>query len=349
MKIIHLVKLASNSSSGFNKQIPILTSISADCSICNTNNLTNSYQGHISGIHTIKQILFQEGLILHAHSILNIRSLFILKLAQLKGHITVYSPRGELRHSAILSNSAIKKLIYFRSIKSILKKCHLHFLSEVELNEYLFFGLSFKSFVVIPNAIKEQNIKFKKNKNNEFEILYVGRLLFQLKNLQLLIESIPDIEEICLRKNKKLKVSLVGHFNNAKEKEIIYSAIKKVDKENTCVRIIEGVDNNKVPELMSNANLLYNLSFSEGFPNVILEALMCNLHIITSHNTGIQHYFTNSNLVTFTSISKSEFLIKIKQLIVNETQISHKKKQHQEFSIEILRSTYLQFYRSLKR
>ena len=102
-------------------------------------------------------------------------------------------------------------------------------------------------------------------------ILYVGTLR-PIKGLTYLIEAVKNINE----KNKRLL--LVGY---GKERKHLENLVKKLKIENI-VTFLGKVPNKDVFEYMVASDVLVLPSLSEGFPNVILEAMASGLPIIAT-------------------------------------------------------------------
>ena len=352
MIIIHVVKLVKGHSSGFNKQIPTIVKNNPNNYIYNTGSLKENNNNYINFLKLIKYIKRKDNIIIHFHSLLSLKSILIALVSLFFKKEIVYSPRGEFRHSAILSKSSIKKLLFFKLINPILKKSNIHFLSEVEYSEYVFLNGIPLNHIIIPNSIiTKKDLKksqYVKHRLNVFKILYVGRILVELKNIRLLISSCRALQDKLLNYNTtKLKIQLVGSFGSKNDKEKFYSLIKK-HKAESIVEVIGEVPNFEIGQYMKNADLLYNLSFSEGFPNIVLEALHFNLPILCSHNTGIQHYFTNSKVVNFCSLSSTDFINKTFQ-IINSDNINLTKEEFDISNYDFygIQKKFLKFYKSL--
>tara|TARA_B110000003_G_scaffold170929_1_gene170602 strand:- start:3081 stop:4142 length:1062 start_codon:yes stop_codon:yes gene_type:complete len=353
MKIIHVLKLLKGHSSGFNKQIPSIVKSSPNNYIYNTaSSKKNDNDKYINFLKLIKYFIQKDNIIIHFHSLLSSKSVLVAFISLVLKKEIVYSPRGEFRHSAILCKSSLKKILFFKLINPILKRSNIHFLSEVEYSEYVFLNGIPLNYVIIPNAIIiDKNIdqfEYVKPKLNEFKILYVGRILVELKNIRLLISSCKALQKkinnVC---EIKLKIQLVGSFGSVNDKEKFYSLIKK-HKVESIVEIIGEVPNFKIGNYMRNADLLYNLSFSEGFPNIVLEALYFKLPILCSQNTGIQHYFNNSKVVSFCSLSSTDFINKTFKIITSNS-IEFKKEDFDIFRYDFhnIQKEFSKFYKSL--
>ncbi len=352
MKIIHIVKLVKGHSSGFNKQIPSIVKNSTNSFIYSTGSIPdNIKEKSINFISLLKLIASKQKVILHFHSLLSLKSVFIAFISLIFNNKIVYSPRGEFRHSAILSNSSFKKILFFRLIKPILNKSNIHFLSEVEYSEYVFLNGNPIKYKIIPNAIldaKEQIKSERLIKTNEFKILYVGRILVELKNIRLLVSSCAQLQKkLSANKDIKLKVVLVGSYGSTEDENKLLNLIKKHNVQDI-VEIIGEVPNSEIGTYMKNADLLYNLSFSEGFPNIVLEALLFNLPILCSHNTGIQHYFPNNKIINFCSLSSTDFIDKTHNIITSyDRNVNKKYFDISRFTSTEVQSQFFNFYSTL--
>jgi len=148
-----------------------------------------------------------------------------------------------------------------------------------------------REIFVIPNGIDlngfeglskvELRKKFGLNKT-EKTILYVGTLR-PIKGLTYLIEAVKNTDE----KNKRL--FLVGY---GEEREHLENLVKKLKIENI-VTFVGKVPNKDVFEYMVASDVLVLPSLSEGFPNVILEAMASGLPIIATKVGGIPKIVNN--------------------------------------------------------
>lgn len=153
---------------------------------------------------------------------------------------------------------------------------------------------------VIYNPIDINNCTLTK-KLDENNLIYVGKLE-NIKNPFLLLESI----KIC--SNQDLKTVIVGGGSLKAE------MVKYVDSEITSNVKFIGVVNN-VNEYLANSSVFVLTSNSEGFPNVILEAMACGLPIISTNCiSGPLEILNNNESLT---ITKGDFKIAKYGLLVN--------------------------------
>ena len=148
-----------------------------------------------------------------------------------------------------------------------------------------------REIFVIPNGIdlnlfeglskKELRKKFGFNESEKI-ILYVGTLR-PVKGITHLIEAVNIVSE----KNKRLL--LIGH---GEERKHLENLVKKLKIENI-VTFVGVVPNKKVIEYMVASDVFVLPSLSEGFPNVILEAMASGLPIVASNVGGLPEIIKN--------------------------------------------------------
>jgi len=113
-------------------------------------------------------------------------------------------------------------------------------------------------------------------KNDKKIILFVGAL-HPVKGLTYLVEAMKIIRD----KNKQL--ILVG---DGKERDHLKDLVKKYGLEK-CVIFIGKVPNDKVFKYMMASDVFVLPSLSEGFPNVVLEAMASGLPIVATNVGGL--------------------------------------------------------------
>jgi len=148
-----------------------------------------------------------------------------------------------------------------------------------------------REIFVIPNGIdlnvfegfskEELRKKFGLSKN-EKTILYVGTLR-PIKGLTYLIEAVKIIND------KNIKLLLVGR---GEERKHLEKLVKKFKIENI-VTFVGRVPNKEVFEYMAASDVLVLPSLSEGFPNVILEAMASGLPIVATKVGGVPKIVNN--------------------------------------------------------
>ncbi len=135
---------------------------------------------------------------------------------------------------------------------------------------------------VVPNGINlnlfaERSLTIVKE-NGVKKILFVGRLS-PVKGVQYLIRAMERV----LKEIPEAKLILVGE---GKEREMLESLSIQLDI-NKSVQFVGIVNHEKVHTFMQQADVFVLPSLSEGFPNVLLEAMACGLPVIATRVGGI--------------------------------------------------------------
>lgn len=139
--------------------------------------------------------------------------------------------------------------------------------------------------------------------NKVFSFLYVGNLVVE--------KGILDLQwafEKLINSGYKAKLTLVGNG------DLINDLKKWANKNADCIIVKGVVSHNEVIEQMKNADALLLPSYSEGRPNVILEAISNYLPVIGTYIDGISEIINdNQSGILFPAGDKvifSEILIK---------------------------------------
>ena len=133
------------------------------------------------------------------------------------------------------------------------------------------------NIVLLPNPcsvdieqIAKQGIKTVKKD----ELIFVGHIM-PTKGVLELVEAIVEI-------NKNIKLTLVGPIEAKFKKQLLELASKKVKGGDWMV--FEGVKSKtEVIELIQSSTALLLPSYTEGFPNVILEAMACGCPVLATN------------------------------------------------------------------
>ena len=218
--------------------------------------------------------------VIHLHGLWNFTLLaaHLLRLYN-KSIVTVH---GCAHPYTFIGNKLKRGLFTYSFQKNFLKKARMvHVLHEGELKEVSdYLGQKTSNIRIIPNGIDvpEINSKFFKKAN---QILFLSRL-HQKKGLDLLLpafkqvlEIIPDAQLIIAGPDFGM-LGFVQDFikNNRLEKSVIY---------------VGTVDGQAKIDLLQNSKLFALPSYSEGFSIAVLEALVYQLPVVVSTETGLSN------------------------------------------------------------
>jgi glycosyltransferase involved in cell wall biosynthesis len=155
--------------------------------------------------------------------------------------------------------------------------------AKISIKQLIKFGYKNDSFILIPNGFDtnywkpDYNLKqVERNKlnfnDNDFVLGYVGRY-HPLKNIKFLLESFHKLSQ----QNSKIKLVIVGQ--NPNDFHINEKSIIDLIPQNQILIIDNTKDLNKYYNIF---DLLILCSWSEGFPNVLGEAMSCELCCIST-------------------------------------------------------------------
>ncbi|MEJ6807368.1 MAG: glycosyltransferase, partial [Saprospiraceae bacterium] len=119
--------------------------------------------------------------------------------------------------------------------------------------------------------------KSSKNVSDNFELLFVGRLLFD-KGVVELLEAFSKV----LISNSKLVLTLVGGIDQGNPASIGEDVIRKYESENIC---FVGHQSN-VKNYIEISDAVVLPSYREGLPRVLLEAMSMSKPIIATNVAG---------------------------------------------------------------
>jgi len=113
---------------------------------------------------------------------------------------------------------------------------------------------------------------------DEKVIIFVGTLR-PVKGVKYLIQAMNIIRQ----EDAKVRLLLVG---DGEEKQSLERLVKELGLEEA-VKFVGEVPNEKVPQYMVASDILVLPSLSEGFPNVLLEAMASGLPIVATNVDGV--------------------------------------------------------------
>lgn len=130
------------------------------------------------------------------------------------------------------------------------------------------------SCLCIPNPIIYDVQKREKINKYADYILWLGRLEPKQKNIYDLVEIAYFIK----RQNRKIRIHVVGTYENPEHEKEMIKRIKEKDVED--VIVFEGF-NSEVAEFYNAADIFIMTSAHEGFPMVLVEAMSSGVPVIT--------------------------------------------------------------------
>ncbi|UQA68457.1 glycosyltransferase family 4 protein [Staphylococcus carnosus] len=212
------------------------------------------------------------------------------------------------------------------------------FVSNSAIQEFGRVGISFENSLVITNGFNKRDFEYIRPKNDKkIRYGYVGRF-HEIKNQSLLIDSFNDFA-----KDKDVTLEIAG-------KGMEYNKFKHlIDSSNKDKFIWRGEVINSF-DIYNNIDVLLLTSRSEGFPNVIGEAMSVGVPVIStdageSYNIiGDSGYKVGSN--------KHSVLEALNNTYSNTEELTHKSKLayqriRENYSMSVIVDNYLNYYKKV--
>lgn len=158
-------------------------------------------------------------------------------------------------------------------------------------------GIGFDNKIFHPIYIK---------KNHEIiDIIFTGKISYA-KGIPYLIEAFSFIKT-----DKKIRLNLIGMGHGTEYQDIV-SKSKNSKNE---IKFWGTIEQDKLKYIYNKSHIFILPSLYEGLPLVLVEALACNLRVITSNLPGIKPWFgdtiNNSNMITYIEIPKRKYQDKL--------------------------------------
>lgn len=210
----------------------------------------------------------------------------------------IVTNHGNLVNKNKLINIIIN--IYYNTVcKYIFKKCdHITVLSNNDKERIVNkFHIDANKITTIPNSIDtdywgniEKNEKFKSYLNNNYNILYVGRLIVR-KGLDWLLTAITKDQN--LKNNSDIQLLIVGEGEDYE----YFAELADNLNINWSIKFLHTVSDEQLAYLYNNSNIYILPSLSEGLPTTILESLYFDLSVISTKIPSIVEHL--EGYVTF--------------------------------------------------
>ncbi len=178
-----------------------------------------------------------------------------------------------------------------------------------------------------------------KSEFNENELLFVGRLDYEIKGLDLLIDSLSYLNKF----NQQWHLTIVG---DGQGKENLIKEIQKKGLEGY-ISIIGFTDN--VLSYYQKSSILLLPSRSEGFGLVVIEAMECGVPVISYETDGPSEIIDNEiDGYLIKKYDTESFAKKIEYLLNNENErlklSKNAIKKAKNFSIENIVNQWIQIF-----
>ncbi len=204
--------------------------------------------------------------LIHAHWAIPTGLLGVLTGTLLRKPLIVTIHGSDIRMA--LGKSSLLRLIFVFVCK---RAVHLNCVSESMRKEVEYLGIQGKRITTIPMGVDEDFLTAGKtrdrNLNNESFTILSNRNLQPLYNVSLLVRAIP----VVLKEEPGTRFLIAG---DGPEKDILLRQIKDLNLEGS-VRFLGRVPHEKMPELLTRADIFVSTSPYDGTSVSLLEAMAC--------------------------------------------------------------------------
>lgn len=253
----------------------------------------------------------------------------------------------------------LRDYLCMKTMNNIILHCHCdtNYMVKGKIGEYLFkklckkaskiivlnkssydhiYNLTNIQSVIVPNFIdlEELDIDMERKLNKEIkEILYVGHVTIS-KGFREIIQTASVI------KNKTFY--LIGNVDEGIKNEPIPSNVKMIGE----------ISRNEVINKMLNADLFIFPSYSEGFPNAVLEAMACGLPIVASKVGAIPDMIEDGGGLLVNPKDKEMLIDAVKRIedhkIREKMSIWNKEKVRNCYTVDIVVKQIMDIYMNME-
>lgn len=301
-------------------------------------NIVNNIIGFIFPIKIYKILLNLPKVdIIHIHGMWLPIYLITYIYARIHKTKIIFQPRGMLEPWSLSKKMVIKKIALILYQNMIIKNAKTVIATSIEEKnniESLGYNLNIH---IIHNSLNYE-VVYENNKNNysNKKVLFMSRI-HEKKGIKLLIEAWSNIDTT----NWTLLIAGPNNDNYPIEK-----IIDNTKKNN--IKYLGAVYGEKKYKLMSEVDLFILPSYSENFGNVILEAMMLALPVITTVNTPWREikdsnagWWVNSTVEDITNALKEALSSDLKEKGFNSYNLSKK------YDLKSISNKLLNLYKSI--
>lgn len=296
MKILHVARLTENKANGINVVVPMHVKAQAkiaDAALVNYQNIdiADVKQFRYEGSQNFPSYLpepFDKPDLVVFHGVNLIENIKVYKNL-LRLHIPyVIVPHGELSGQALRKKWLKKKIAYFLWFNAFLKNAAtIQCLSQREAEA----STIVKNKIVVPNGMELHQKKETIPTDIGMRLLYIGRLEWSIKGLDLLIKAVSNIQDF-MRENQ-IVLHLYGPgFGNQCEQ--IKGFIQKGNVSDL-VQLKGAVFDREKEAAYKSYDIFIQTSRSEGMPMGILEAMSYGMPIIATQGTSLMEQVVDND------------------------------------------------------
>lgn len=212
-------------------------------------------------------------------------------------------------------------------------------------NDLIDAGIKSEKICVSPNGIELEKIKRIERKNEEFDVLYAGRLI-EHKNIDYLIKSIAIARENI----SDIKCGIIG---DGPEKQRLVELAKNLKLDNN-IKFMGFLETEaEVISYMKSSKIFAIPSSREGSPVSVIEANACGLPVITiaNKNNGTTSLIRNNENGFICELSPQELSNKISDLLLDPNRLKSMRTlsidYSQRFDWDVITENLLNIYKTM--
>lgn len=306
MKILHIAPIgrhAEGIGSVLQKLVPMQISQGEDVKIVTPYDNRTYYDLPVTTIKDGKNFeVFIESWspnIVIFHSVFNLKYYSFHRFLKKKNIPYLIQLHGALSVENYNKNKLKKKIALFLWIKGFVKHARtIIYLNNAEYNNSIVPIINPK-FSIIPNGCEDQSdIRLKKKVENDLNILYIGRIAYVHKGLDILVEALR-----CLEKRHITGYNVTFYGN---EDDIDVNRLKNDIENLEFVNYDGGVYGEKKDYVLRNADIFILTSRYEGMPMGVLESWSYGIPCILTSGTNMVNEKRDTNYYWYTELESSE-------------------------------------------
>lgn len=291
MKILHVAKISDNKLNGVNAVVPEYIryqSKFADIKFINLKKIDidglSEWQVEFDNLENILEILKLQDFIpdiVVIHEVNNVENIKLYKILKKVNIPYVIVPHGELVWLALKKKWLKKKLAYLLFFNKFIRKAEaIQCLSAIEASNI---KIKTPDKFIATNGIVLPNITKSTFNTEKVDIVYIGRLEWKVKGIDLLIKAVANIKEFMFE--NKVNIKVYGPDINGRKAEIDNLIAK--DEVQGLIEIFEPIFGEEKQTALLDADIFVQTSRHEGMPCGILEALGYGIPCLITKGTNL--------------------------------------------------------------
>lgn len=296
MVILHIANIANNPANGIHVAVPLHVKAQSELAqVCLVNYPNIDVEGvtqyEYKGAKNFPNYLpapFNKPDIVVFHGV-NLPKNISIYNKLIKKHIPyIIVPHGEITRTALKKKWLKKKIAYILLFNRFIKKAAaVQCLSQNEADESV---IAKKKFIV-PNGMDLHEQKPIHTEREGMKLLYIGRLEFEIKGFDLMVNAVASIAEY-MRENK-ITIDIYGP-SSGDGKDVLASYISAHNVADI-VTVNAPVFGKEKADVINNYDVFIQTSRSEGMPMGILEALSYGMPVIATQGTRLMEQIAEHN------------------------------------------------------